>query len=72
MAQLIDLFVDVRVFLDERVGARDIGFGLVVVVVGNEVLDGVIREELFELRVELRGESLVMGQDDRRTVHLLR
>ena len=59
VAQLVDLLVDVRVLGDVGVGARDVGLGLVVVVVRDEVLDGVLREELAELGVELRGERLV-------------
>ena len=49
VAQLVDLLVDVRVLGDVGVGARDVRLGLVVVVVGDEVLDGVLGEELLEL-----------------------
>ena len=41
MAQPIDLLVDRRVLLDVQVLARDVRLGLVVVVVGDEVLDRV-------------------------------
>ena len=46
------------------VGARDVGLGLVVVVVGDEVLDRVVGEEVLELAVELGGERLVGGEDE--------
>ena len=39
---------------------------LVVVEVADEVLDGVVREEVAELGVELGGERLVVGEDERR------
>ena len=42
--QPVDLLVDVGLFLDVGVGLRDVGLGLVVVVVGDEVLDRVVRE----------------------------
>ena len=45
----IDLVVDRRFLLDVRVARRDVGFGLVVVVVADEILDGVLREEAPEL-----------------------
>ena len=61
VAQLVDLVVDVGVFLDVGVGARDIRLRLVVVVVRDEVLDRVVREELLELGVELRGQGLVVA-----------
>ena len=41
VAQPVDLLVDRRVLLDVEVLARDVGLGLVVVVVGDEVLDRV-------------------------------
>src|SRR5439155_10395218 len=61
VAHLVDLLVPRGVLLDVRVAARDVRLGLVVVVVRDEVLDRVVREELFELPVELRGEGLVLG-----------
>jgi hypothetical protein len=65
-AHLLDVVVDRGVLLDEGIGGRHVGLGLVVVVVGDEVLDRVVREELLELPVELRREGLVVGHDDRR------
>ena len=61
MCSLID-----RVLLDVEVARRDVGLGLVVVVVRDEVLDRVLREELAELGVELRRERLVRRHDQRR------
>src|SRR5256885_15479544 len=60
MAHLVDLFVPGAVLLDVHVASGDIGLGLVVVVVRDEVLDGVLREELLELAIELGGERLVV------------
>ena len=65
-AHLLDVLVDRRVLLDVEIARRNVGLGLVVVVVGDEVLDRVVREELAELRVELRGERLVGRDHDRR------
>ena len=66
VAELVDLVVDVRFLLDIRVGRRDVCLGLVVVVVGDEVLDGVLREEIAELLRELCRERLVGRDDERR------
>ena len=57
--QPLDLVVDRGVLLDVGVGLRDVGLGLVVVVVGDEVLDGVVRQQLAELVGELGGQRLV-------------
>ena len=69
VAQPVDLLVDRRVLLDVEVPARDVGLGLVVVVVGDEVLDRVAREVRPELVAQLRGERLVVGHDQRRPLH---
>ncbi len=69
VAQLVDLLVDRGVLLDEGVGDRDVGLGLVVVVVGDEVLDGVVGKELLELAVELGGQGLVVGEHQGGALH---
>src|SRR5690606_23879505 len=55
-------------FLDIGVGPRHIGLGLVVVVVGNEILDRVVGEEGLELAIELGGQRLVRRKDQRRAL----
>jgi hypothetical protein len=62
---LLDVLVDRRVLLDVEVARGNVRLGLVVVVVRDEVLDRVLREELAEFGIELRGERLV-GRDDER------
>ncbi len=69
--QPLDLVVDRGVLLDVGVGLRDVGLGLEVVVVADEVLDGVVRQQLAELVGELGGERLVRGHDQRGALHLL-
>ena len=49
-AQALDVFVDRRVFFDVRVRRRHVRFGLVVVVVRDEVLDGVAPERNLSAR----------------------
>ncbi len=71
VAHPVDLFVDLRLLLDVGVRARHVGLGLVVVVVGDEVLDRVVGEEALELAVKLRGQRLVGGEDDRGALRLL-
>jgi hypothetical protein len=63
--QPVDVLVDVRFLLHKQIFLRDVGFRLVVVVVADEIFDGVIREELFELAVELGGQRLVVAHDQR-------
>ncbi len=51
MAQLVDLVVDAGVLLDIGVGGRNVGFGLIVVVIRNEVADRVFRKQALEFVV---------------------
>ena len=62
-AEPVELVVDGGFLFDVDRRKRDVGFGLIVVVVADEILDGVLREEGFELVVELGRESLIVGQD---------
>ena len=71
VAESVDVVVPGRVLLDVEVGLRDVRLRLVVVVVGDEVLDGVLREELAELVAELGRERLVVRDHERRPLHLL-
>ena len=68
VAHAVDLLVDVGFLLDIGVGARDVGLRLVIVVVGDEILDRVVGKEAPELAVELRGERLVGREDQRRAL----
>ena len=65
-AHLLDVVVDRRILLDEQVARRHVGFRLVVVVVGDEVLDRVLRKEFAEFGVELRRQRLVRREHERR------
>ena len=69
VAELVYLVVDVSFLLDVRVGRGDVGLRLVVVVVGDEVLDGVLREEIAELLRELGRKRLVGCDDERRLLY---
>ena len=70
VAHPVDLLVDARSLLDVGVGARDVGFRLIVIVVADEILDRVVGEERLELAVELGRQDLVRCQHDRRALHL--
>ena len=68
--QPLDFLVPAGILFDERVGARDVGFRLVIIEVADEVFDGVVRKKTFELGVKLRGERLVVRNDERGLVHV--
>ena len=71
MPEPINFLVD-RCFLrNVCVGRRYVCLWLVVVIVGNKVLHGIIREEPFEFLVELGRKRLVMGDYQRRPLHFL-
>ena len=70
VAQALDLVIDCRVLFDIGVRVGDIGLGLVVVVVGNEIFYGVFREKFPEFAAKLGSQGLVVGQHQGRTVEL--
>ena len=68
--QPVDLVIGGGVLFDVGVRVGDVGLRLIVVVVGDEVFHGVLREKLLELRAELGGQGLVVGQHQGGPVHL--
>ena len=60
------MLIDGRILFNEKIARRHISFGLIVVVVGNEVFDSVVREELTHFTVELRRKRLVGRHHDGR------
>ena len=68
MAQAVNLIVDGAVLFNVGIGAGDVGFGLVVIVVGNKILHRIVREERAELGAELGRQRLIMGQHQRGAV----
>jgi hypothetical protein len=65
-AHLLDVLVDRAVLLDVQIARRNVRLRLVVVVIRDEIFDGVVREELAEFGVELRRERLVRCEHERR------
>ena len=71
VAHAVDLLVDVGFLLDIGVGARNVGLRLIIVVVGDEILDRIVGKEAPELAVELRGQRLVGRENERRALRRL-
>ena len=68
--QFLNLLIDSQVLFDVRVRGGDIGLGLIVIVVADEILDQIVREELLEFAVQLRGQRFVMAEHEGRTLGL--
>ena len=60
-AQFVNLVIDTEVFLDVCIGCRKIRLWLIIVVVRDEIFNGVGRKEAFELSVKLRRQRLVVA-----------
>ena len=65
MTEFLDFLVDRCILLDKRVRSRDVCFGLIVVVVRNEVDNRVVGEELLQLARQLGCKRLVGGKHQR-------
>ena len=64
MAQAVDLVVDRGVLFNVCVGRSDIGLVLLIIVIGDKILDRVMREELAQLGAELRGKCFIVCEQD--------
>ncbi len=71
MPHAVDLLVDLAVLLDIRVGARNIGFRLIVIVVTDEIFHRVVWKKRLHLAVQLCRQGLVGRQDQGRLLHRL-
>jgi hypothetical protein len=71
VSQPLDIGVDRGVLLDVGVGLRDVRLGLVVVVVGDEVLDRVVRQQFSQFVGELGSQRLVRCHDQGRSLQAL-
>ncbi len=69
--QFVEFVVDGGFFFDVDVGGGNVGFGLVKIIVADEIFDRVFGEEAFELVIELRGEGFVVRQNKGRPIGLL-
>ena len=65
-AHLLDVFVDGAVFFNEQIALGHVRFGLVIVVVADEVFHSVLGEKFAELAVQLRCQRLVRRKYDGR------
>ncbi len=70
-AQLVQLVVDGGFLVDVDVRGGNVRFGLVKIVVADEIFDGILRKESFELVIELCSQSFVVRQHQRGTIGLL-
>ena len=52
-SQLIDLVINIRVFFNIGIRRRHIRLRLVIIVIGYKIFDRILREEFFELTIEL-------------------
>ena len=71
VAHPVDGLVHRAFLLDVGIGPGHIGFGLVIIVVRDEIFDRVLGEEAFHLAIELGREDLVGREDQRRALQFL-
>ena len=67
----VNLLVNRRIFFNIGISLRNICFRLIIVVVGYEILNMVVRKKLFHLRIQLRRKNFVRRHNQRRLLHLL-
>ena len=70
-SQAIDFFIDGGILFNVDVALRNVGFGLIVVVIADEVCHRIVREELAKLAVQLCGQSFIVRQNKSWPLNLL-
>ena len=63
MPHAINLFINRCLFFNIGIGSRNIGFRLIVVIIGDEIFDRIVWKEGFHLAIKLRRQGLIGGQD---------
>ena len=63
MAHTVNLLINIAFFFNISVCARHIGFGLVIVVIRDEILDRIFGEEAFKFSIKLGRQGFVRGQN---------
>ncbi len=69
--QSVDLFVDRRFFFYVKVGRRNVGFGLIIIVIRYKILDCVVGKKGLKLLVKLCRQRFVVSDDQRWPLYLL-
>ena len=70
VAQTVDFQIDGSVLFDVGIGRRNIGFRLVIIVIGNEIFHRAVREKGLELAAQLGGQRFVVGDHQGGPLHL--
>ena len=65
VAQPVDLLVDGGILFDVGIAGGDVGLGLVVVVIADEIFHRAVREKGAQLAAQLGGQRFVVGQHQR-------
>ena len=68
VAHPVDLLIHRTVFFNECVGARNIGFGLVIVVIGYEIFNRIVREKALKFGIKLRRERFIWRHNQGRAL----
>ncbi len=70
-AQFFYFIVYAEILLNISIGDRKVCLGLVIVVIGHEILYRIVGKERLEFSVQLCGKSFVMTEDKSRTLQIL-
>ena len=71
MAELVDFIVNIHGLFNVGIRGGDVGLRLIVVIIGDEVFHGGVREKLAEFRAELCRQGFVVRDDERGLLHAL-
>ena len=70
MSEFVDLVVNGRIFFNVGIALREVCFGLIIIIVADEILHRVTGKEFFELAAELGRQDFVGRDHQRRQLDL--
>src|SRR3989344_8756970 len=59
MAQAVDFFVNAGIFFNVSMGVGNVSFGLVVVVIADEIVNGIFGEKFSKFLIKLGGQGFI-------------
>ncbi|MPM64203.1 hypothetical protein SDC9_111089 [bioreactor metagenome] len=70
MAELVYFIVDRGIFFYIGISMRNVGLGLIIIIVGNEILHRVFGKKLLEFAAKLRRQCFVVCQNKGWLLHI--
>ncbi len=70
MSQFFYLFINLGILFNIGIGMGNVGLRLVIVIIAYKVFHRIFREKLFKFTAQLSRQSLIVGNNQSRSINL--